>query len=254
LIPLIVHQTAKTTDIPEQWRGFQHRVRSLHPSWEYKLWTDEENLALVSQSAPRWLPLYNVLPRAIMRVDMIRYIILYLFGGLYLDLDYEVFRPFDLVGETLVLPRESDPGEEVFLGNCILASVPGHPFWEHALTELETSFSRLGRKPLEQDVIWLTGPGLLTRTYQKHGKNDATICIPPRNSFHPRTPRNQKEYMAVREIPGVYGVHHCAGTWRAKNMSERIGRKLSGFLAHLGRHEKGQPEHSGNGKGRGGRT
>jgi mannosyltransferase OCH1-like enzyme len=234
MIPRIIHQTAKTEDIPKDWRAFQQTVRFLHPAWEYRLWTDEANLALVSRAAPQWLLFYQALPRNIMRADMIRYIILGLEGGLYLDLDYEMFRPFDLLNEKLVLPSESNPGEEVVLGNCILASEPGHPFWEHALTEMDKSFASLGRKALEEDVIWLTGPGLLTRTYHKHGRDDASICLPPRNSFHPKTPRSQKEYEAVRKIPGVYGVHHCAGTWRARSLTQRLARKVSSSLAKRG--------------------
>ena len=233
MIPRIIHQTAKTAKIPEEWRGFQQTVRALHPSWEYKLWTDDANLDLVSRNAPRWLDLYKTLPRNIMRADMIRYIILHLEGGLYLDLDYEVFRPFDLLDKKIVLPSESSPGEEVILGNCILASEPDHPFWKHALTEMEKGFAGLGRKPLEEDVIWLTGPGLLTRTYQKYGREDQSICLPPRNSFHPKTPRNQEEYDAVRSIPGVYGVHHCAGTWRARTLGQRLGRRVASSLSSM---------------------
>ena len=233
MIPRIIHQTAKTADIPEQWRGFQKTVRSMHPSWEYKLWTDDANLDLVTRNAPQWLALYQALPRNIMRADMIRYIILQLEGGLYLDLDYEVFRPFDLLDEKIVLPSESNPGEEVILGNCILASEPGHSFWGYALTEMEKGFAGLERKPLEEDVIWLTGPGLLTRTYQKYGREDQTVCLPLRNSFHPKTPRNQEEYDAVRKIPGVYGVHHCAGTWRARTLTQRLGRKVAASLSSI---------------------
>ena len=98
MIPRIIHQTAKTENIPDQWRAYQDTVKSLHPSWEYRLWTDEANLALVSQSAPQWLQLYTALPRNIMRADMIRYIILQLVGGLYLDLDYEMFPAFRHAG------------------------------------------------------------------------------------------------------------------------------------------------------------
>ena len=238
MIPRIIHQTAKTADIPRQWRTFQQTVRSLHPSWEYKLWTDDDNLTLVSSAAPQWLPLYQTLPRNIMRADMIRYLILQLEGGLYLDLDYEMFRPFDLMKEKLVLPSESNPGEDILLGNCILASEPGHPFWELALTEMKAGFESLRRKALEEDVIWLTGPGLLTRTYQKYRQNESSICLPPRNSFHPRTPRSQEEYEAVRKIPGVYGVHHCAGTWRARSLTQRLARKVSSSLSWRGSRSK----------------
>ena len=95
MIPRIIHQTAKTTDIPEQWRGFQKTVRSIYPSWEYKL---------CGQIRARNLDLSLEMPlsgwRSIRTTQehhaggTIRYIILQLEGGLYLDLDYEVFRPF----------------------------------------------------------------------------------------------------------------------------------------------------------------
>jgi mannosyltransferase OCH1-like enzyme len=180
------------------------------------------------------LPLYEAMPRNIMRADMIRYIILQSFGGLYLDLDYELFRPFDLLDETLVLPRQSG-GEDVHLGNCILASEPGHPFWEAVLSEMETSVTALGRPPLEDEVIWLTGPGLLTRVYKKFSQTDPSICTPAGGRFHPPVPTNESEYEALRQTAAVYGVHHCDGTWRARTVGQRIGRKLSTLRARLQR-------------------
>ena len=233
MIPKIIHQTAKSSRIPDQWIPYQAAAKDLHRDWEYRLWTDAENLALVAETAARWMPLYQSLPRNIMRADMIRYVILQKYGGMYFDFDYEFFRSFDLLHERLVLPSESDPGDEIILGNCILASEPGHPFWERALTELEKGFSGLGRRVLEEDVIWITGPGLLTRTYQRYFQSDSSICVPPRNSFHPRTPRNRQEYDAVRAIPGVYGVHHCAGTWRARSLGQRVARKISTSVVNL---------------------
>ncbi|MGA2764955.1 MAG: glycosyltransferase [Spirochaetia bacterium] len=233
MIPRIIHQTVKNLEIPPQWVSFQAVARELHHNWEYRLWTDADNLSLMAESAVRWMHLYESLPRNIMRADMIRYVILQKYGGLYLDLDYELFRPFDLLEESLVLPSESDPGEEIILGNCILASEPGHPFWECALTELEKSFSALGRRVLEDDVLWITGPGLLTRTYKEYFLFDRSIRVPPRNTFHPRTPRNDQEYNAVRAIAGVYGVHHCAGTWRARSLTQRVARKITTSLVGL---------------------
>src|ERR1700712_4771507 len=35
LIPKIIHQTYKTTVIPEHWRAGQQAVIDLHPDWEY---------------------------------------------------------------------------------------------------------------------------------------------------------------------------------------------------------------------------
>jgi hypothetical protein len=35
VIPRIIHQTYKTTEIPEHWKEGQQAVRKLHPNWDY---------------------------------------------------------------------------------------------------------------------------------------------------------------------------------------------------------------------------
>lgn len=47
--------------------------RRLHPAWGYKLWTDEDNDALVVEHFQWFLPTYQALPAKIMRVDAVRY-------------------------------------------------------------------------------------------------------------------------------------------------------------------------------------
>lgn len=42
-IPNIIHQTAKTAEIPSKWRLSQQGAKNLHPDWEYCLWTDKDN-------------------------------------------------------------------------------------------------------------------------------------------------------------------------------------------------------------------
>jgi inositol phosphorylceramide mannosyltransferase catalytic subunit len=38
VIPRIIHQTYKSEEIPEHWRGGQQAVRRLHPDWEYMVY------------------------------------------------------------------------------------------------------------------------------------------------------------------------------------------------------------------------
>ena len=108
MIPKLIHQTAKTADIPPQWQAYQQKLRSLHPDWTYRLWTDADNLAFVQKEYPAFLPIYQKLPKNIMRVDVIRYLIMYKLGGLYMDLDYEMLKPFDMTDHDIVLAWESD--------------------------------------------------------------------------------------------------------------------------------------------------
>jgi mannosyltransferase OCH1-like enzyme len=46
-IPKIIHQTWKTENVPWKWKLYQKKVKQLHPDWEYKLWTDKNNMEFV---------------------------------------------------------------------------------------------------------------------------------------------------------------------------------------------------------------
>src|SRR5688572_12561292 len=94
-IPKIIHQTWKEEAIPEKWKAYQKKVKRLHPDWEYRLWTDKDNDAFVEKEFPDFYAVYKGFSRNIMRADVIRYLIMYHTGGMYLDLDYEFLMPFD---------------------------------------------------------------------------------------------------------------------------------------------------------------
>jgi len=228
MIPRIIHQTSREAAIPEQWLAFQSRARALHPDWEYHHWTDADNLQLIREAVPQWRSLYESLPRGIMKADMIRYVYLLVYGGVYLDFDYEMLRAFDILDQSLVLPlsrgSSSDGGPD--LGNCIMASEPGHPFWTAVLEELRRGMGKLKREPLEDEVIVLTGPGLLSRVYRGL-KDTGGICMPSRDAFHPPLPSNEREYAELVASETCYGIHHCDGTWTAKTISERIRRRIA---------------------------
>jgi hypothetical protein len=241
MIPRIIHQTARTADIPPRWQALRDRARELHPGWEYRLWTDEDNAALVAGTSANLLAAYRGLPRNIMRADFIRYLILEQFGGLYFDLDYEFFKPFDLLDRHIVLPCESDDGREIYIGNCVLASEPGHPLWRVALEELVKGVTALGRDPLEEEITTLTGPGLVTSAYRICLGRGLEMDVPRRALFHPETPRTDAEYRALRDARTSYGVHHCDGTWRANTFAQRVLRKISRVRSELrGRGHAGQ--------------
>ncbi len=213
-IPKIIHQTWKTEEIPTKWIPYQQRVKELHPDWEYRLWTDEDNDAFVQKEYPEFLDVFRGFPKVIHRVDVIRYLILYKMGGLYLDLDYEMLKPFDFAEANIVLPKNrslsfGDHADEV--GNCIIASIPGHPFWKDVVDDLHMSPPETDN---HLDVIKDTGPLLLTRILRSNHYPD--ITTPDRMLFHPPLPRTKRGYEAIRNNNLSYGIHHCWGSWIEK--------------------------------------
>jgi len=240
-IPKIIHQTAKTSDIPPVWLPFQSAVKAKFPDWEYRLWTDQDNLALVQDRYPKLLPIYTGLARNIMRVDMIRYLIMDTYGGLYLDLDYEFLRPYPFTDFDLVLPRESADSEPVALGNAVFASVPGHPYWKAVIADFLANPPSNYAEVAEEQVLHLTGPGFLTRIYQQSFDSDLSFFIPMQRNFNPPIPANEQERKTLLNDPQVYGIHHCTGTWRALTKAERLVAKIQTMSRRIGRVLRGRP-------------
>lgn len=243
MIPKKIHQIWQHGDVPEKYIAFQNKVKELHPEWEYKLWNEDDNLALVKSHFPDFFETYIGLPRNIMRADMIRYLIMYQVGGVYLDLDYEMLKPFDLINHDLVLPYNrnlsfGDPYDA--FGNCIFGSAPNHPFWMFVIKDLkgiknyEEFFKSLSDKPyidryatIEEAI---TGPGLLTRIFFTYKDKLKNYILPEREAFHPVNPSNLKEYTKILAKGNSYGIHHCSGTWRDKSFLKKVKRRIKILL------------------------
>ena len=94
IIPKIVHQEWKDENLPPNLQIMRNDCIRMNPDWEFKLWTKESNLELITNDYPHLLNLYNSYNVGIKRIDMIRYIYLHKYGGLYIDLDMACMKPF----------------------------------------------------------------------------------------------------------------------------------------------------------------
>ncbi|MBK8392160.1 MAG: hypothetical protein IPL23_24115 [Saprospiraceae bacterium] len=87
MIPRIIHQTAPSISLPDQLLQYSDHLRTIHPTWEYRLYDDKACAQLVKQSFPELKEIYNAVPFNIMRADIFRILAVYLHGGFYFDLD-----------------------------------------------------------------------------------------------------------------------------------------------------------------------
>lgn len=232
MIPKIIHQTAKTAQLAPQWAELQAKVRALHPDCEYRLWTDADNRAFVRSEMPWLLKTFDDMPRPIMRADLIRYVIMFSIGGLYLDIDYEMLKPFDLWEKGCVLPynRNRSAGDRFDgIGNCIFASAPGNPLWIGLVKAIQA------RAPFSEDVDVEaeTGPEFINRFRMSVGETEWAswrIFMPERALFHPKTPRTEAERQRIVSKGIAYGIHHCHGTWRDTPLWKRAACRFIALL------------------------
>ncbi len=164
-IPKLIMQTWINKDIPNKWKSSPQSIKKYMLDWNYILMTDDDNMKFVQEHFPEYFNIYNRFPYNIQRADAIRYMWLYIHGGIYIDLDYELQEPIDQLfySDTgLFLMNSQNFG--TFTTNSIMASRKGHPFWLDVLRHM--NFLCLNPKiwavGKHLDVMTSSGPGMLT--------------------------------------------------------------------------------------------
>lgn len=118
-IPLKIHQIwIGPNPLPERYRWMMETWRTMHPAWEYKLWTNDdlENFPFINREA------FDSASNWGMKADIWRYEILYYYGGVYVDLDFESIKAFDALNYTydfyagLMVPHRLN--NALFRKNC----------------------------------------------------------------------------------------------------------------------------------------
>lgn len=166
-IPQVFMQTWKNSDVPERWKDSPISVKERMPNWNYTLMTDEMNREFVKTHFPDFLSTYDNFAYPIQRADAIRYMWLYVHGGVYMDLDIVITKQLDDFFTSdceVYLVQSGNIGS--YYTNALMASKPGSKFWLQCIEEMKKPPSSLwlGR---HLHVMNTTGPVMLTRVAKR---------------------------------------------------------------------------------------
>ena len=155
-----------------------------------------------------------------MRADVIRYMYMSVYGGYYLDLDYELFKSFDdkISNASLLLSISGKHRKMAIIGNSIFGSEPGHIFWKDILDTFKENPPT--KKFYDKfEILKLTGPDFISEVYYKNPtKYNATLI--EKHIFHPpNSLTKKKNYQQQLIAAGTRGIHHCEGSWLKDNNS-----------------------------------
>ncbi|KAG6167297.1 hypothetical protein E4U24_008285 [Claviceps purpurea] len=157
VVPKIFHQSWKSLELPTKFQEWSLSCRQKHKGWEWVVWTDEDNLRLVQQHFPWLEDVYNGLPGVIYRADLARHLYMYIYGGVYADLDTECLHPTEdlqheygpIFGKSKTpLPDRAifgrmgtNPDFEHSIPNAWMAATPGHPFFLLAIQHVMSIYN-----------------------------------------------------------------------------------------------------------------
>jgi inositol phosphorylceramide mannosyltransferase catalytic subunit len=192
-IPQVLHQTWKSKiDIPENFALWRQSFLDCNPGIEARLYDDADNRALLAETFPSLLPLYEAFPREIFRADFIRPIYLFRFGGVYADMDFQCLQPLCGIrsgGSAVVLGRMGE--NEAFehsIPNAIMLSQAGQGFWIGVLAFIEKAWHRNARDPAVRPER-VTGPVVL--------REAVSAYLEDRGAFQRRT----RHFMTRHRLP-----------------------------------------------------
>jgi mannosyltransferase OCH1-like enzyme len=211
--PLNILQTWKTTELIIEHYDLVMKMRSHNPNAKNLFFVDENIEQFVLMFFPTYFDAFKRFRYTIQRIDFFRYLAVYHYGGLYLDLDMDIVKGFDdLDRSKAIFPIETRDPESgsILIGNYAFYAPPNHPFLLHIInsivnpiiTETEIQAAQQGHgDPKEHVYVYFTtGPELVTKAYHTYAGNDVILLEPSGG------------YKANRF--GDYGLHRCFGTWK----------------------------------------
>ena len=190
-IPKILHQTYSTRQIPQPLSDNISKIKKLNPDWEYRFYDDTDIVRFIKENYDsKILKIFlRINPKyGAARADLFRYLLMYVCGGVYLDIKGSLAKPLNSVIRTddeFLLSRWHDKNDEQHKGwgvhdepdherfeefqQWYIVAAPGHPFLkaviQNVLRNIETynpAFHGVG-KP---GVLRVTGPVAYTLAIQ----------------------------------------------------------------------------------------
>lgn len=214
-IPKILHQIWIGPDrIPSACQRWMEGWKDLHPNWEYRLWTDED---LPEMSTNSW-DVYHKTETYAGKTDILCYEIIKQFGGLYVDVDFECYKPVDdLVKNTSFLGVWPVKGR---ICNGIFAASPHHPILQKTVKNLTP------KPPPGNGPVWLD-KNLKAYLAQTNQPNSVRI-IKELTAFFPgyatAWPKNRfgKKIVRLSSRKHPFAKHHALKSWMPPEKRKNI--------------------------------
>ncbi len=175
IIPLNVYQTWYTTDLPPKMKECHELLKKQNPEFTFHLFDDQNCQDFIKKHFDqKVLNAYNTLIPGAYKADLWRYCVLYIQGGIYLDIKYFCVNDFKLIALTDKEYFVRDFSDRFTMGpmigldqgiyNGLLVSKPNNPILKEAIDKIVTYVEKqfYGTHPLD-----VTGP-LMLRSFFKN--------------------------------------------------------------------------------------
>jgi hypothetical protein len=214
MIPKIIHYCwLSENPMPENIKGYIGTWRKHLPDYEFVLW----NFDRFDKKSSVWVKQAFEAGKYAFAADYIRLYALYQYGGIYLDTDVEIVKPFD---DLLDLPYFL--GKEISDNDCrpeagIMGAEKGCYWIKKCLDYYENREFITGEgkaniavpPQLMQNIITQNFGFRTVSNKSEFTVSDEKVCIFPTEFFSPKNYTTSE----INKTPNTFSIHHFAGSW-----------------------------------------
>ncbi len=168
-------------------------IKKLNPNANHILFDRSEIEKFIKDNYPNYLPVLKDMKYEQSKIDLSIYLLIYHFGGIYLDFDIQLFKSFkDLNFNKVIFPLQytnsqnlvlQPQGYQILLGKYFFYSPKNHPFIKQIIDNISTGKLNLSENfNYNRYIFYTTGPVLITQTYIDY-QNKNEILVLSLNPF-----------------------------------------------------------------------
>lgn len=177
LIPKVIYQSWGTKKLSPLMSKNVERLKSLNPEYEYRFYDDIDcRKFILDNFGVNYANAFDAIIPGAFKCDFWRYAVLYVNGGVYLDIDIEPLFPLKNILKDSdqflsVADRENGIDKITGIYQAFIACKPKHPI---LLYSLQLSFSNIATRRLSINSLDITGPTVMGVAFNLYFKNSKT--------------------------------------------------------------------------------
>lgn len=155
MIPKVFHLTAKSKSLKPGFQRNVDRIKEIYSEFDVIIYDDEDIDNFLKKADLEYYhkTILNM-PKYIMVVDTVRYLWMRELGGIYCDMDVFFQQRIDFGESPFFIEREwtwpQDHSIVDSVHNCIFASPPRHPIWDHLLEGIADNIVKMNNDVLQR--------------------------------------------------------------------------------------------------------